>query len=175
MITCDAVFYNLMEWRVSMAAIESNDITPPFPQEYKVIICDQNCFQPFTFKSMRENSKLMAKHLINILRLNSYAPEGSDNDSAVSHTWLHDSEILEYATQHDLPVYISIDGSYGDNGIAFTSICIVALDIRDTDTLDGNEWQNRRAKLLLIRSMRLPKCWGTGKASINMAEGHLAS
>jgi len=77
-----------------MAAIESNDITPPFPQEYKVIICDQNCFQPFTFKSMRENSKLMAKHLINILRLNSYAAEGSANDSAVSHAWLHYSEIL---------------------------------------------------------------------------------
>ncbi len=50
----------------------------------------------------------------------------------------------EYATQHDLPVSISIDGSYGEDGIATTSICIVAPDIRDTDTLDGNEWQNRR-------------------------------
>jgi hypothetical protein len=163
-------FYNLMEWRISRAAKESNDITPPFPHEYKVVICDQNCFQPYTFKSMRENSELLVEHLVNILRLNSYAPEGSDDDSAVSHTWLPDSEVLEYATQHDLPVFISIDGSYREDGIASTSICIVAPDIRDTDTLDGNEWQNRRAKPLLIRSWRLPKCWGMGKASINMAE-----
>jgi hypothetical protein len=87
-------FYNLMEWRVSMAAIESNDITPPFPQEYKVIIFDQNCFQPSTFKSMRKNSEQLVEHLINMLRLNSYAAEGSANDSAVSHAWLHYSETL---------------------------------------------------------------------------------
>jgi hypothetical protein len=39
-------FYNLMEWRVSRAAIESNDIPPPFPQEYKLSYVIKIVFNP---------------------------------------------------------------------------------------------------------------------------------
>jgi hypothetical protein len=49
-------------------------------------------------------------------------------------------------------------------------VCILAPDIRDTDAVNGTEWQNRPAKVPLIRSWCLPKKWGIEKVSINMAE-----
>jgi hypothetical protein len=45
---------------------------------------------------------------------------------------------------------------------------IIAPHIKNTDTED--EWQKRTAKVLLIRSWRLPQQWGTGLTCINMAE-----
>jgi hypothetical protein len=54
--------------------------------------------------------------------------------------------------QHDLPIFISIDGSIDENGYAFSTIFIVAPDIRNTDMMGILEWQNRLAKILLIRS-----------------------
>ena len=74
------------------------------------------------------------------------------------------------ALQHDLPIFVSIDGSLDKHGIATTSICILAPDIWDEDEIDGMNWQNRLAKVLLIRSWRLPKYWGTSPVCINMAE-----
>jgi hypothetical protein len=69
-----------------------------------------------------------------------------------------------------LPVSVSIDGSLDRDGVATVIISIVAPDIWDTDTLEGKNWQHRIARVLLIRSWRLPKRWGTSQASINMAE-----
>ena len=75
--------------------------------------------------------------------------------------------ILALATQQDLPICVSIDGSLKD-GFATVSVCIVTPDIRIIDI--DNEWQSRPAKVLLIRSWRLPQQWGTGSTCINMAE-----
>jgi len=69
-----------------------------------------------------------------------------------------------------LPLCISIDGSLDSQGVATTTITILAPDIRDDDSLDCNIWENRPAKALLIRSWWLPLKWGTGSTSINMAE-----
>jgi len=52
--------------------------------------------------------------------------------------------------------------------VATVSMSIIAPDIQLTDTM--NEWQNRPAKILLIRSWKLPTKWGMSKTCINMAE-----
>jgi hypothetical protein len=72
--------------------------------------------------------------------------------------------------QHDLPIFVSIDGSLDDLGITTVSISIVARDIKMSDDKDGTEWQNRPQKTLLIHSWQLPKQWGTSIAIINRAE-----
>lgn len=54
------------------------------------------------------------------------------------------------------------------DGIATVSMSIIAPHIKNTDTED--EWQKRTAKVLLIRSWRLPQQWGTGLTCINVAE-----
>jgi hypothetical protein len=69
--------------------------------------------------------------------------------------------------QHDLPIFASIDGSL-ENGIATTSLSVVAPHIFDSD--EAQEWQHRPAKVLLTRSWRLPQKWGTSPSCINMAE-----
>jgi hypothetical protein len=69
--------------------------------------------------------------------------------------------------QHDLPMFVSIDGGLKD-GIATVCVTILAPDIHDTD--EDMEWQSRSAKALLIRSWQLPKQWGTSSTCINMAE-----
>jgi hypothetical protein len=80
---------------------------------------------------------------------------------------ISDDEIITYATRHDLPICVSIDGSLKE-GCAIVSMCIVAPDIRPMD--NNIEWQSRPAIALLIRSWRLPKQWSTGSTCINMAE-----
>jgi hypothetical protein len=62
---------------------------------------------------------------------------------------------------------MSIDGSLVGNS-ATVSISIIAPDIRDLDTEET--WQTRPAKVLLIRSWKLPEYWGTRQTCINMAE-----
>jgi hypothetical protein len=70
--------------------------------------------------------------------------------------------------QHDLIIFISIDGSLDEDGIVTVSISIIAPDIQESDiTL---EWKDRIAKVLLMRSWRLPSVWGTSKVCITMAE-----
>jgi hypothetical protein len=49
-----------------------------------------------------------------------------------------------------------------------TLLCIVAPNILLTDY--DNEWHSRPAKILLIRTWKLPKQWGTSQTCINMAE-----
>jgi hypothetical protein len=82
-----------------------------------------------------------------------------DNASDIERPLLN-NEILELATEHELHIFIiSIDGSLV--GISATvSISIIALEIRDFDTEET--WQTRPAKVLFIRSWKLPECWGTG-------------
>jgi hypothetical protein len=56
---------------------------------------------------------------------------------------------LDHSTLHDLPIFVSIDGSKDDVGIATVSI-IVAPDIHESDV--ALEWGDRIAKVMLIRS-----------------------
>ena len=81
--------------------------------------------------------------------------------------FIRNDEILDFATQHNLPIFVSIDGSLQDE-IATVSVSIIAPHILNMDT--AHEWQYRPAKVLLIRSWRLPQRWGTVHSCINMAE-----
>jgi len=162
-------FYNLIEWRTSKAILESQHIQSPLSGEYKVLIHDDNAFQLLLTASMKQNSENLAKHLAMILRLQPDTMEDIQEERSIN-DHLKDHKIFGYATQHDLPIFVSIDESIDDSNVATTSISIVAPDIRDTDEKGSMAWQNRLAKVLLIRSWQLPKYWGTVKASINMAE-----
>jgi hypothetical protein len=154
-------FYNLMEWRCQKKELEENMCQHPHQQDYMSIIDDTNVYVPSLLYSMQQNSELLSTQIRSILCL-------SNNDIRnVSETFMSNEEILNYATQHELPIFVSIDGSL-KNESATVSVSIVAPDIQLTDTM--NEWQNRPAKVLLIRSWKLPTKWGMSKTCINMAE-----
>jgi hypothetical protein len=164
-----ASFLHLIEWRCKRRHINCTQISP-VAHEYKTIVTEKNCFRPHVCYPMKQNSELLSQHLASLLRLK-YDREDNMNTPNVDEEYLSDQEILSYATQHNLPLTISIDGSFNsEEGIATTTICITAPDIRETDPPDSDIWQYRCAKVLLIRSWRLPKKWGTGKATINLAE-----
>jgi hypothetical protein len=118
---------------------------------------------------MQENSENMVQDLLQILQLNPDHPPDPLLADLEADDHLKDHKILEYATQHNHPVFVGIDDSLDNNGIAITTISIIALDIQDEDYQE-TEWHHRLGKVLLIRSWHLPKEWGTGKADINMAE-----
>lgn len=128
---------HLIEWRLTRVALEQNLQQTPQRQGYKEIIAEHNAFRPSILKSMRENSEDLAQYLYSILRLQ-WSDDIEDHedqqdifDPAI---YLKDQEILEYATQHDLPVTISIDGSHEMDGVTTATISIVAVDIRDIDS-----------------------------------------
>ena len=160
-------FYNLAEWRSYKDAAISRFIQRPKAADFRIIINDENVYLPIITNTMQQNSENLSDHITSILRLQ----PTHDNPTPMSqadNAPLSDAEIIELSTQHDLPVFVSIDGSLTDNGIATVSVNIIAPDIRPFDTDD--EWQHRVAKILLTRSWQLPKQWGTGKTCINMAE-----
>jgi hypothetical protein len=135
--------------------IEMACLQTPQPSEYKMIIDDNNCFKPCITHSMSQNSANLNTHLSALLRLQKeYQPNADDEENSVD--YLIDSEILNYATQHNIPLTVSIDGSFNQHGIATTTICIVSPDIRESDPPNAEIWQNRPAKLLLVRLWRLP-------------------
>jgi len=47
-----------------------------------------------------------------------------------------DPEIINFATQHDLPIFVSIDGSLDNKGITTTTVSVVARDIKDKDKIN---------------------------------------
>jgi len=105
------------------------------------IIDDTNVYIPSLLYSMQQNSELLSTHLRSILCL-------SNNDiKNISEAFMSNEETLNYATQHELPIFVSIDGSL-NNEIATVSVSIVAPDIQLTDIM--KEWQNRPAKVLLL-------------------------
>jgi hypothetical protein len=162
-------FCYLVEWRARKEMIEMACLQTPRPSEYKTIIDDNNCFKPCITHSMSQNSANLNTHLSALLRLqDEYQPNTDDEENSVDH--LTDSEILNYATQHNILLTVSIDGSFDQHGIATTTICIVSPDIRESDPPNAEIWQNRPVILLLVRSWRLPKRWGAGTSSINIAE-----
>jgi hypothetical protein len=112
----------------------------------------------------------MAHHLFNILRLKVDAYEANSQGSFVDDNYMMGPEIINFATQHDLPIIVSIHGSLDNKGIATTTVSVVAPDIKDKDKINSLEWQNRLGKVLLIRSWCLPRNWGTRKESINITE-----
>jgi len=163
-------FYNLIEWRMRRADISAVYQSTPCQNEYKTIVNDSNVFKPYMTYSMQANSELLAEHLASELKLKMDTQDHHLMQEWDTEIYLSDQEIIDLAMQHNMPIFVSIDGSYDEEEIACNTICIVAPDIRDSDALHSNEWQNRMAKVLLIHSWRLPEQWGTGKSSINMAE-----
>jgi hypothetical protein len=163
-------FYQLIEWRATRHDIANGDIIQPNPNDYIKIIDDHNCFQPNILSSSHQNSMHLVDHLLSILKLqqeNQGDPAPRNNPGRQC---LSDHEIIELALKHDLPIFVSLDGSRDEQGIATISMSIVAPDIREEDEPDSSHWQHRIAKILLIRSWRLPKSWGTSDVCINMAE-----
>jgi hypothetical protein len=161
-------FLHLIEWRCSIDTFANCNIEQPKPDDYVIIINNENVFQPSLVLSMRENSEVLSKHLHSLLRLDTDDMTVDEIDETITSTeTMSNNEILYYATQHDLPIFVSMDGGL-ENGIATISITIVAPHILDTD--EDDEWQNRPAKALLIRSWRLPREWGSNETCINMAE-----
>ena len=160
-------FYNLVEWRSYKDATLSRFIQHPSPSDFKIIIDDNNVFVPKIADTMLQNSINLSEHLATVLRLqqtqNDLAP-----DSSLDNYPLSDNEIISFATRHELPIFVSIDGSLLNDGAASVSVNIIAPDIRTFD--QDAEWQNRVAKILLSHCWDLPKKWGTGKTCINMAE-----
>ena len=142
-------FINLLEWRRRKDTHQSLSQSKIEDNAYATIIDENNAYKPIFTKTMQFNSEDMAEHLFQLLCL----------DPQKTEPWQHnpnalcDQEIIDQALQHDLPLFISIDGGLDDNGIATVSMSITAPDIQEQDiTL---EWKNRIANVLLIRSWRL--------------------
>ncbi len=161
-------FFNLLEWRCSTTDVNNLYVQKPRPQDYTVIVTDDNVFQPSIMHSMQHNSRQLSAHLKNTLCLSNNDLDAENiHDMRDIHRPLYNAEILEIATRGDLPIFVSIDGSLS-NGSATVSCSIVAPDIKHNDI--DMEWQHRPAKALLIRSWKLPQHWGTSPTCINMAE-----
>jgi len=161
-----ASFCRLIEWRCRKDAIHLPHPSQPTYDEYRTIISDNNCFQPQILHTMQQNSENLSKHLLNILQLNNErTPPLPNNELFIS-----DQEIIEHATKHEHPMVISIDGSISPDGIATTTISILAPDIQAHDPPSSTQWQHRCAKVLLIRSWQHPRRWGTTQTNINHAE-----
>jgi len=122
--------YTLIEWRLSSPAVDLDQNQIPHPNEYRTLISDDNIFKPKITHSMTENSENLAKHLMDILRLKSDTREDIQHETDNGSVGIMDFEIIEYTRQHDLPIFVSIDGSVNEDEIATTSISIVAPDIR---------------------------------------------
>jgi hypothetical protein len=148
--------------------MESQDIQVPRVQDFKTIIDEHNAFKPSFLHSMQHNCEQLAIHLKSLLCLSTIAPIQQREEATFDNDrYLFDYEILEYATAHELPIFVSIDGSLEDNS-ATVSVSIVAPDIKTLDI--DMEWQSRPAKVLLIRAWKLPNRWGTSSTCINMTE-----
>ena len=68
---------------------------------------------------MQKNSEHLAHHLLPILRLNIDPIE--DEPEGAQQLFDPDTYLMDYEI-HQLPICISIDGSYGEDGIATTTI-----------------------------------------------------
>jgi len=147
-------FYNLAEWRSYKDAAQSRFTQRPSPADFKIIINDNNVFIPKVFNTMPQNSESLSEHLASILRLRQTPGDPITSDTQ-DNCLLSDNEIISLATRHDLPIFVSIDGSLLSDGTASVSVNLIAPDIRHTD--QNMEWQHRLAKILLGRSWKLPK------------------
>lgn len=115
---------------------------------------------PSAIHSMQQNSEMLFARLRHVLCI-SIADSNDENEinAEFMDTCIRNDEIIDFAMQRDLLIFVSIDGSLS-NDSATCSIIIVAPDIESKD--NNAEWQHRPAKILLIRSWKLPKHWGTG-------------
>ena len=101
-------FINLLEWRSFKRAFQNSEIQEPHPQDHRVIINDNNVFKPSPLQSMQVNSEHLSMHLKEILCLSIDDTVLETTDDALQADRLVlNTEIIEYATQHDLPIFIS--------------------------------------------------------------------
>jgi hypothetical protein len=135
---------HLVEWRCKKSDIDSDRCQLPKPEDYKILIDETNAFHPCATQSTQRNCENLSKHLKTILRLSDARNiESSEDNVEHADRPLFDEEILDLATQYDLSIIVSIDGSL-DNGNAMVSVCIVVPDTRQDD--NDVEWQHRTCK-----------------------------
>jgi hypothetical protein len=116
-------FYNLKEWRCHIIDLERHNLQMPLPREYMTLIGEEKIYTPSISHSMQDNSKMMSAHLKSVLCLNT----DEDEENEHGNKYLSNNEVLEFAMQNDLPIFVSIDGSVKKD-IATVSISIVMLD-----------------------------------------------
>ncbi len=99
-----------MEWRCSKAGLFQTQPQAPPLNGYKVIIDETNVLQPSALHSMNSNCEGLMDHLRNISSLdrNDIIQEHAHEDRE-GNKLINNSEILTYATQHDLPIFIRIE------------------------------------------------------------------
>jgi len=120
-------FYHLIEWRISMNALELTQPVQPQECDYKTIIHDRNVYLPQALLSMQQNSENLANHLLDILQMQPDRNDSDNEDEAPPNYPITDHEILERALQHDLPIFVSINGSLDENGAAITVLVLRRL------------------------------------------------
>lgn len=145
-------FCNLVEWRCTTDELDNYQAQHPKALEYRIVIHENNVFHPLIYHSVEQNSSNLVKNLESILKLTPDAVEEETQRDLDNNNLKKDYEIFEYATQNDLSIFVSIDGSLDDEGVAIDSVSLSAPDIRDTDEVGANLWTSRQAKVLLIRS-----------------------
>ena len=166
-------FLNMIEWRCTKDFLQNHHALPhPLTiDDFRIFIDATKTYSPYLQYSMEENSALLSKHLRSILCLQNNEAQYQDFDE-IQDLMDHDrlasnNDLIEYATQLDLPIFLSIDASL-HNKSAISSVSLVVPDIQLHDV--GLEWQQRRAKTVITRSWKLPTQWGTSPVDINMAE-----
>jgi hypothetical protein len=92
-------FYKLMEWQRSREDSFHSNVQNPKPEEYKIIIDDDNIFRPLITKSIKQNSENLSKHLTTILKLKTDIREDLYVGADVTNSYLFDHEIIEMATR----------------------------------------------------------------------------
>ena len=145
-------FYNIIEWRSTREDVTSMRMQQPKIEDYKILINDSNIFLPEITKSMNHNCEDLSRPLAQMLRLKTKNEDNISPNASDANTRLFDYEIIGLATQHDLPIFVSIDGSLDENDIATVSISMIDHDIHEVDNAKSENWQNRMARALLIRS-----------------------
>jgi len=157
-------FLGVYEWR---KPVNENIENHENPKDYKFMTPNSSSYTPLITKTMKENSIRLLEQMKTIFNL-----DINQREQSISHNVLRlsDHEIISRGTVgFTRPLFIATDGSYDpEMNIARASIVIVEPDIDDHD--QGEEWVNRKARSLLIRTYELPKSYGLESTTIISAE-----
>jgi hypothetical protein len=152
-------FLNMIEWRCTKDFLQNHYALPPplTIDDFRILIDATKTYSPHLQYSMEENSALLSMHLKSILCFQNNEAQYQDFDEIQDlmdhHRLASNNDLIEHATQLDLPIFLSIDASLHNNS-AISSVSLVVPDIRLHH--GGLEWQQRRAKTVITRSWKLP-------------------
>jgi hypothetical protein len=95
-------FCNLVEWRCKKDEMEMFFQQKPEIQDYQTLLHENNSFCPSIIASLEQNSNKLSQHLSNLLQLKQDDNGGYSDEQNI---YMTDRKIIEYATQHDLPIF----------------------------------------------------------------------